>query len=121
MAWLDRLRVWRAVASLAVWLCALHGTSASANPASAHEARSAPAVSIVGKPSMPMASDRMPCAMCFMAPIPATQGFGGECGEPEEAGWPLRAPCEVPVSVRFDSGGGFPRLPLCIVYCRWRD
>ena len=72
-------------------------------------------------PSMPMASDCMPCAICCLAPSPTAQGFSGDCSEAEEPGWQFLASHAREVAEAFDTGGGHPRLPIRIVYCRWRD
>ncbi|WP_439387862.1 hypothetical protein [Ideonella sp. YS5] len=114
--------MWPALATAAAWLClALLTEPAAASQAVVHEARAAPAVIEAPMPSMPMASDCMPCAICCLAPTPTTQGFSGECRETEAPGWQLLAQPAPEVAEAFDSGRGHPRLPVCIVYCRWRD
>ena len=117
---LEHPRLWRVLAAVAAWLClALLGAPAA--QAMAQDARPAQAVIEAPMPSMPMASDCMPCAICCLAPTPTTQGFSGELRQPDEPAWRLHAPPVSDVAQAFDTGGGHPRLPVRIVYCRWRD
>jgi hypothetical protein len=78
------------------------------------------AISAVASEPMPMASDRMPCARCYIAPAQASHGFSGECREHEAPAWRAHAP-SVPDTEYFDTGGGLVRLPVRILYCRWLD
>ena len=81
---------WRVLAASMVWLClALTGAPAMASQAMAQEARQSPGVMEAPMPSMPIASDCMPCAICCLAPTPTTQGFSGEIRQPEQPGWQL--------------------------------
>ena len=122
MRLLEQLRLWRVLATVVAWLClAPLGEPAAASQAIVHEVRAARAVMEAPMPSMPMASDCMPCAMCCLAPTPTTPGFSGECREPEAPGWQLLAPPAPEVAEAFDNGGDHPRLPVRIVYCQWRD
>ena len=78
-------------------------------------------VSAMASPSMPTASDRMPCASCCIAPTPSTHGFNGEGKESETAAWWVHAQ-RTPVAVRFlEIGSIRVKVPIRIAFCRWLD
>lgn len=69
---------------------------------------------------MPTAFDGMPCASCYLAPVPTVHGFTGEFEEPIQAAWQLLAkpsPTEKPLDLpkREES------VPLRVAYCCWRN
>ena len=118
---LDRLHRWRALSSFALLVClALLGGGARASAPAIQEARPA-MVSTMAAPSMPMASDRMPCAVCCIAPAPSTHGFSGEGKEPESPAWCVHDQ-RTPATVRFlETGSSRVKVPIRIAYCRWLD
>lgn len=68
----EHLRRWCVVVGAAVWLClALLGTGARASIPPMQEARAGLAPSMAAQ-GMSIASDKMPCALCFIAPTPST-------------------------------------------------
>jgi hypothetical protein len=78
-------------------------------------------VSAMASQSMPMASDRMPCATCCIAPAPSTHGFNGEGKEPEPPAWWVHDQRN-PTKVRFlETGSSRVPVPIRIAYCRWLD
>ena len=108
---------------MSVWvlMClAMFGGGAQAFVPTLQEARPV-MVSAMASPSMPMASDHMPCATCCMAPAPSTHGFNGEGKEPESATWWVHEQ-RTPETVRFLETGSSPvKVPIRIAYCRWLD
>ncbi|VTU44391.1 hypothetical protein [Variovorax sp. RA8] len=120
MARAECLRRWRARFGVALFLClALLGAGARASMPVMQQA-GPQAISIIASESMPMASDRMPCARCYVAPAPASHGFSGECREHEAPIWRVHAPSMLDAE-NFDMGGQLVRLPVRILYCRWLD
>lgn len=106
--------------ALLVWLT-LFGVGAGATTVPAmQEAR--PVVGYtMGGGSMPMASDCMPCARCFIAPAPATQGGSGEFKESEPPTWWVHTR-QTPATVwHADSGSKRCSVPIRITFCRWLD
>ena len=118
---LDRLFSWRTLSGGALLLClVLLGGGARASTPAIQEVRTAMA-SAMAAPSMPMASDRMPCATCCLAPAPSTHGFNGEGKEPESPTWWVHDQ-RTPATVRFlETGGSRVKVPIRIAYCRWLD
>ena len=118
---LERLRRWHAFMGVSVLVCvALLGGSARAFAPTLEEARPA-MVSAMASPSLPMVSDGMPCAICCIAPAPATHGFSGEGKESEASTWPVPAQRTSP-TVRFlETVTGRVPIPIRITYCRWLD
>lgn len=118
----EHLRLWRVIGAVVAWLC-LAPLPAPALAASQAMQEGYPAQTVMEAPmqSMPMASDCMPCALCCLAPAPTTHGFSGERRQLEVPGWQLLAPPVPDAVVSVEVGGGVPRLPVRIVYCRWRD
>lgn len=114
---LDRLCRWQVSVSAWVLVClALLGGGARASVPTLQEVRPA-----MVSPSMPMASDRMPCATCCIAPAPSTHGFNGEGKEPESATWWVHDE-RTPATVRFlETGSSRVPIPIRIAYCRWLD
>ncbi|MBI2752372.1 MAG: hypothetical protein HYX46_02490 [Betaproteobacteria bacterium] len=109
------------MSSFALLVClALLGGGARASAPAIQEARPV-MVSAMASPSVPMASDRMPCATCCIAPAPSTHGFNGEGKEPESATWWVRHK-RAPATVRFlETGSSRVQLPIRIAYCKWLD
>lgn len=117
----DHLRAWCAFFGAALLLCAvLAGTSARASGLSIQEARAATASTMVA-PGMPMVSDGMPCALCYIAPAASPHTFTGEGKEPELLTWWVHAP-PTPAPARFlASEGRRDRVPIRVAFCRWLD
>lgn len=116
---LDRLCRWQVIVSAWVLVClALLGGGVRASVPMPQEARPA-MVSAMALPSMPMASDGMPCATCCIAPAPSTHGFNGEGKEPESTTWWVHDQ-RIPATVRFlETGGIWIKVPIRIAFCRW--
>lgn len=121
MRWPELLRGWRAFLSVWVLVClALLGGGVRASTPTLQEARPV-MVSAMASQSTPMASDRMPCATCCIAPAPSTHGFNGEGKEPESPTWWVHEQ-RTPVTVRFlETGSSRVQVPIRIAYCRWLD
>ena len=120
MARPECLQRWRARFGVALFLClALLGAGGRASTPVMQETGPV-AISAVASEPIPMASDRMPCARCYIAPTQASHGFSGECKEHGAPVWRAHAR-SVPDTEYFDTGGGFVRLPVRILYCRWLD
>ena len=117
----DRLCRWQAFVSAWVLVClALLGGGVRASVPVLQEARPV-MVSAMASPSMPMASDGMPCATCCIAPAPSTHGFNGEGKEPETATWWVHDQ-RTPATVRFlETGSSRIKVPIRIAFCRWLD
>ncbi|CAN7768084.1 hypothetical protein LJR175_007364 [Variovorax sp. LjRoot175] len=117
MARPECLQRWRALFGVALFLClALPGAGAWASIPVMRETGPI-AISAMASESMPTASDRMPCARCYVAPAPASHGFSGECREHEAPIWRVHAPSILEAEY-FDTGGQLVRLPVRILYCR---
>jgi hypothetical protein len=118
---LDRLCRWQVSVSAWVLVClALLGRGASASVPTLQEAPPV-MVSTTASPSMPMASDRMPCATCCIAPAPSTHGFNDEGKEPESTSWWVHEQRSA-ATVRFlETGSSRVKVPIRIAYCRWLD
>ena len=119
---LDHLHRWSALSSVALllWL-ALVGTGAGAAIPAMQEAWPVAAASGMDTQSMPMASDCIPCAVCCIAPAPASHGFGGEGKEPESPAWWVHTQ-QTPASVWYaDTGSSRCPVPIRITCCRWLD
>lgn len=78
------------------------------------------AMSAMDSQSMPAASDCAPCALCCVAPAPATHGFSGGARPPEEPSWHPR-PRQANRTTSFDTGGRYIALPVRVAFCRWLD
>lgn len=117
----DRLCRWRAFVSAWVLVClALLGDGVRASMPTPQDARTV-MVSSMASPSMPMASDRMPCVTCCIAPAPSTHGFNGEGKEPEAATWWVHDQ-RTPATVRLlETGSSRLKVPIRIAFCRWLD
>jgi hypothetical protein len=110
----------RALIGLVVLLCiALLGigrASATATPQVRAIAETAMAAQ-----SAPMLSDRMPCALCYIASAPNANASNGEGKETETPTWwvhasPVVAPVRIPATdSRLD------RVPIRISFCKWLD
>ena len=115
--WFGRLR---ALFGLALFLSlTLPGAQARASMPLIRQAGPV-AISAVSSRSMPTATDCMPCVRCYTAPAPASHGCSGECKEHEALIWWVHVPSAL-FDAFFDSGGGYARLPVRILYCRWLD
>ena len=69
--------------------------------------------------SMPMISDCMPCALCYLASAPeAPTGFDEKYAITTATLWfaPITT---VATAARTHTGGEYRRLPVRIVFCRW--
>lgn len=112
---------WRLALGAAVflWVALLaSGAGASAPPM---QEMSASAASLVAAQSMPKASDRMPCALCYVAPAPSAHTTTGEGKEPESATWWARGQ-PIPSTVRFLAGeDSRVPVPIRIAFCRRLD
>ncbi|OUM00374.1 hypothetical protein [Variovorax sp. JS1663] len=118
MARPECLQRWRALFGVALFLClALLGVGARASiPGMQHAGPVA--ISVMVSESMQTVADCMPCARCYVAPAPVTQGFSGEGKTPDEPFWRVRSP-SVPDTEYFETGGRHVGLPVSILYCRW--
>ncbi len=120
----ERLRGWCVFIGAALLLCvALVGTGARASILSVpsmQEARATTASTMTAS-GMPMVSDGMPCALCYIAPAVSPHAFKGEGKEPEPLSWwvhaePTPAAARIPATVsRRD------RVPIRVAFCRWLD
>ena len=121
MKWLDCLRLGRSLCGIALLLSiALLDSATAASVSRPQEMRPA-AASTMTHESLPIASDCVPCAICFVAPTPTTHGFSGDCKESESPAWWTQDP-QTPASVRYvDSGAIRCAVPIRIAYCRWLD
>lgn len=117
----DHLRSWCTFVGAALLLCvALAATGARASVGSMPEARAATA-STMAAPGMPMVSDGMPCALCYIAPTPSPHAFTGEGKEPEPLTWWVHAE-PTPAAVRFlTTARPRDRVPIRLAFCRWLD
>ena len=117
----DHLRAWCAFVGTALLFCVvLAGTGARASGLSIQEARAATA-STMAAPGMPMVSDGMPCALCYIAPTPSSHAFTGEGKEPEPLTWWVHAGL-APAAVRFlTTVSRRDRVPIRVAFCRWLD
>ena len=117
----DHLQGWCAFVGAALLLCvALAGTGACAPVLSMPEARAATA-STMATPGMPIVSDGMPCALCYIAPTPSSHAFSGEGREPEPLTWWVHAE-PTPAAVRFLTTVRLrDRVPIRVAFCRWLD
>jgi hypothetical protein len=116
MARPERLRPWRALFGVATFLClAWTGQGVHASALSIPEARE------VVSPSMPMASDRMPCALCYTAPDPVPHSLSGKCAEPPPKEWWAIAQNHARMVRQMRVGSRRRHLPIRIAYCRWLD
>lgn len=117
----DHLRACCAFLIAALLLCvALAGTGARASVLSMPEVRTT-AASTKATQGMPMASDGMPCALCYIAPTPNPHAFSGEAKEPEPLTWWVHAE-RTPAAVRsLTSVCRRDRIPIRVAFCRWLD
>ena len=117
----ERLRGWCAFVGAALLICVvLAGTGARASALAIPEARAATA-STMAAPGMPMVSDGMPCALCYIAPTPSPHAFTGEGKEPEPLTWWVHAE-PIPAAVRFlTTVSRRDRVPIRVAFCRWLD
>lgn len=121
MARHEHLQRWCVIVGAAALLClALLGAGARASNLPTQEVRATPAAQMSAQ-GMPMASDRMPCALCYVAPAPSAHTSTGEGKEPEAATWWLRDP-SIPSTVRFLAAeSSRVPVPIRIAFCRWLD
>ena len=121
MRQLEHLHRPRALCSFALllWL-ALLGAGATASIPMRSEAGPV-AASGMASGSMPMTTNCMPCALCYIAPAPTRQGFSGQCHEPAAPIWRIHAPPAPASAWLFDRRVWRTRLPVRIAYCRWLD
>lgn len=118
----ELLRRWSLAAGASVLLClALLGTGARASMPPVPELRAAAAATMPST-GTPMASDGMPCALCFVAAAPSPQTFAGEGKEPEPLTWWVHAQ-PTPSEARFRVLDIAPRehVPIRVAFCRWLD
>lgn len=117
----DHLRGWCAFVGAALLLCVtLADAGGRASALSMPEVRAATAPTMAA-PGMPMASDGMPCALCYIAPTPSPHAFTGEGKEPEPPTWWVHAE-PTPTAVRFlTTTGARERVPIRVAFCRWLD
>lgn len=117
----ESLRRSCAFVGAALLICmALAGAGARASVLAMQEARAA-TVATMAAPGMPMVSDGMPCALCYIAPIPSPHAFTGEGKEPEPVTWWVHAE-PVPAAVRFlTTVSCRDRVPIRVAFCRWLD
>ena len=117
----EHLRAGCAFACAALLFClALAGSGAHASVPAMQDAWSTPASTMVA-PSMPMVSDGMPCALCYIAPTPSSHAFTGENKEPEPLTWWVHAE-PIPAAVRFlTTVSRRDRVPIRVALCRWLD
>lgn len=112
---------WCLALGVAVSLClGLLRSGAWASAPSTQE-MSAWAMTSVAAPSMPMASDCIPCLTCYVAPAPSAHTTTGEGKEAELAAWWARD-LTVPSMGRFLAAetSRVP-VPIRIRLCRWLD
>ena len=110
---------WRVLVSAWVYLClSLIGGTAQASMLVRSEAIP---IAVFAMPSsvMPQAMDCAPCVRCYVAPVPAVQGFNGECKEAHAPHWQLHITAPVDAAWIFNTGVWRPRLPVRIEYSRW--
>lgn len=110
----------RALIGLAVLLCiALFGLGRA--PATAMPEVRATAEAAMAAQSAPMLSERMPCALCYVAPAPNANAFSGEGKGTESPTWWVHA-APVVVAVRIlATDRRLDRVPIRISFCRWLD
>ncbi|MDA8254295.1 MAG: hypothetical protein M0Z99_01430 [Betaproteobacteria bacterium] len=116
----ERLGRWRALGCIifSLYLVLLRpGTEAWAFVV--QQARPMEATAMASSPAEAM--DCVPCARCYVAPLPSAQRCGGEDHEPEVLARPNHAVPQAPSDWSFGSGAPRAPLPLRIAYCRWRN
>ena len=115
------LQAWRLRALLGLWLflyLLLVGGTAQASTVTRREAMPM-AVAAMSQDSMPMVMSCAPCARCYVAPVPVTQGFSGEGKEVEALHRQAHAIAQTAIVWVFDTGVLHPRLPVRIEFSRW--
>lgn len=118
---LDRFGGWCLALGAAVFLCLTLIASGARAAASPMQEMSAVATPPAAAQSMPMASDCVPCALCYVAPAPSAHTTTGEGKEPESATWWARDQ-SIPSTIRFLAGeGSRVPVPIRIAFCRWLD
>jgi hypothetical protein len=97
------------------------GIGVEAAGAASQQAATSASTTLVPMP-MPMASDRMPCALCYAAPGPVPYGGGGSSAAQEATvRWvPQARPSTELVGPRAHKRCQ-GRVPIRIAYCRWLD
>jgi len=115
---------WRLLACIGVWLCltlAAGGARAMVPPLP--DGQATRLVSPIPATSTPLQQilDSMPCARCYVAPLPIDQG---PYEEPGRQGNPVLCVHDAVPPSSLDSAAlaaGPPRLCACIAFCRWLD
>lgn len=112
---------WHVAVGAAVFLCLALVAARARAAAPPMQEMSASAASAVAAQSMPMASDCMPCALCYVAPAPSAHTTTGEGKEPATVTWWAREP-SIPSTVRFLAAeSSRVPVPIRITLCRWLD
>ncbi len=118
----DLCRSWRACLGVIAFLCLTGlGTDAQAS-SSAAQGIWVTADSTSARWSGLIASDRMPCALCYTAVESAVHGLSATCTKPPPPAWRTEIPTAIEATwqVATDSGGqGI--VPIRIAFCRWLD
>lgn len=117
---MSRIKYHRYIGMLltSLFLLCLASCPATASTTDAQIASSMTAVAD-GEKSMPMISDCMPCALCYLASAPeAPTGFDEKYAITTAALW-FAPTTVVTTAARAHTGGEYRRLPVRIVYCRW--
>ena len=123
MRQLERLHRRRARYSFTLLLWFTLASSSTGATASSPMRQEAEPVAAAGVAlgSMPMTTGCIPCAICCIAPAPATHGFNGRCHGPDAPSWRVHAPHEPLPAGSFATGRLRACLPVRIAYCRWLD
>lgn len=115
---------WRLLAYIGLWLClALTSGGARAMVSPLPDGQAAGLVSPIPATSTPIQRilDSVPCAHCYVAPLPIDQG---PFEKPGKQGNPVLCVHDAEPPSSLDSAAlaaGPPRLCACIAFCRWLD
>lgn len=119
MHWPERRSLSLAVAGVWLILC-LVLVSGDALASATRMAQARPVTSsAMPSAAIPQMLDCLPCARCYVAPAPVAVGVVEPAGTDEPA-WRVHDPALLYTTrATPDRGGGPPRLPMRIAYCRW--